>query len=171
MQRSSNIIIKILITAIAGLCVLTSACTIKYYDTDKLLNDYKTEGFLDRDHFQVVVTGIPDKESRGLVYRREAALRNAKSKLEDTAVERLSAYSLDSQVKKLNLKNVNDILNKNDIKSVLNEKMREFLKYGFVAFEYYNEDCSAVLVYRIFKDDLVDDIDSVKSDFKIKKQN
>ena len=41
-------------------------CTIKYYDTNKLLNDYTTEGFLDRDHYQVIITGKPDKDAKGL---------------------------------------------------------------------------------------------------------
>ncbi len=168
MNISINIINKKIAVYIIMLCVSFSACTIKYYDTNKLLNDYKTEGFLDRDHFQVVITGSPDKESRGLVAKREAAFRNAKSRLEDGVIDRLVSYSVDNQVKKSGIKDVKDILNMDEVKRELVAGMREYLRYGRVAFEYYNEDCSAVLVYRIFKDDLVDDIESVKSDFKIK---
>lgn len=166
MKRSIIIIKKFFILA---LCVFVSACTIKYYDTNKLLNDYKTEGFLDRDHFQVIVTGTPNKESRGLVFRREAALRNAKSRLEDVVIDKLVSYSVDNQVKNLSLKMADDILNMEEMKKSLGEKMRQYLKYGNIAFEYYNEDCTAVLVYRIFKDELVEDVESVKSNFQIKK--
>ena len=166
-----NIINKTFITTIAAMCDLFPACTIKYYDTNKLLNDYKTEGFLDRDHFQVVITGTPDKESRGLVFKRESALRVAKSRMEDVVIDKLVSYSVDYQVKELHLKDADDILNMDEIKRSLKIEMCEYFKYGCIAFEYYNEDCTAVLVYRIFKDELVEDLESVKSEFKIKKQN
>lgn len=162
--------IVLMIILAAMFCVTAPSCTIRYYDTERLLNDYKTEGFLDTDHFQVIIHGEPDKEKRGLVRRRESALRDARRKMEDTVVERLADYSLDYQVKKLELDDVKKIENMGEVREELEEEFSPFLEYGHIAFEYYNADHSAVIVYRIFKDDLVEDVESVEVDFKIKKE-
>jgi hypothetical protein len=137
-------------------------CTIKYYDTNKLLNDYTTEGFLDRDHYQVITTGKPDKDAKGLAVSRESALKNAKALMNDKITASLVNYSLNYNLKLLNLKNVNDIKNLEDAKKELSGKFQEFFQYGETAFEYYNFDYSAVLVYRLFKDGLADNIESIK---------
>jgi hypothetical protein len=138
------------------------SCTIKYYDANKLLNDYTTEGFLDRDHYQVIITGKPDKEAKGLVASRESALKSAKSDMNNKIITSLVNYSLNYHSKKLNIKNMNDIKNLTDAKKDLSEKLQEFFQFGYTAFEYYNHDNSAVLVYRIFKEDLVDKVESIK---------
>ncbi len=138
------------------------SCTIKYYDTNKLLNDYTTEGFLDRDHYQVIITGKPDKDAKGLVASRESALKNAKAVMNEKIIASLVNYNLNYNSNKLNIKNMNDIQNSDEAKKELSEKFREFFQYGNTAFEYYNFDNSAVLVYRIFKDDLVEKIEAIK---------
>jgi hypothetical protein len=140
-------------------------CTIKYYDANKLLNDYTTEGFLDRDHYQVIITGKPDKDAKGLVTSRESALKSAKADMNNKIITSLVNYSLNYHSKKLNIKNMNDIKNLADAKKGLSEKLQVFFQYGYTAFEYYNFDNSAVLVYRIFKEDLVDNIESVNPSF------
>jgi hypothetical protein len=144
------------------------SCTIKYYDTNKLLNDYTTEGFLDRDHYQVIITGIPDKEAKGLVASRESALKNAKAEMNSKVIASLIKYNLNYNYKLLNIKNANDIQNSEEIKKYLSDQMQEFLRYGQIAFEYYKENFSAILVYRIFKDDLAAKIESIKPAFVLK---
>ncbi|MFH0974353.1 MAG: hypothetical protein V1874_01060 [Spirochaetota bacterium] len=143
-------------------------CTIKYYDTNRLLNDYTTEGFLDRDHYQVIITGMPDKEARGLVASRESALKNAKAEMDNKVITNLIKYNLNYNYKLSNIKNANDIQNSDEIKKNLIQEMREFLRYGQIAFEYYKENYSAVLVYRIFKEDLAGKIESIKPAFVLK---
>lgn len=153
--------------AVPVICALLSACTIKYYDTERLINDYKTEGFLDQDHYQVIVRGIPDPEVRGLVFRRRSALNDAKSRLEKTVTDSLVNYSLNFHIKESGIKE-EDIINLPDVKTGLADGLKEYLSCGYNAFEYYNEDNSCILVYRIFKEDLADSIESVKPDFKLK---
>ncbi|MBN2403070.1 MAG: hypothetical protein JXN64_11810 [Spirochaetes bacterium] len=143
-------------------------CTIKYYDTNKLLNDYTTEGFLDRDHYQVITTGKPDKGSKGLVASRESALKNAKAIMNDKIIESLVNYNLNYHINKLKIKNVNDIKNLTEVKIQLSEKFQDFFQYGNTAFEYYNFDNSAVLVYRLFQDDLIEKVESIKPSLMLK---
>ena len=143
-------------------------CTIKYYDTNKLLNDYTTEGFLDRDHYQVIIKGTSDKDAEGLVAARESALKNAKAVMNDKIIESLVNYDLNYHLKKSEIKNVTDIKNMTEAKKELSVKLGEFLQYGETVFEYYNHDYSAVIVYRLFKDGLADKIESVKPSFELK---
>ncbi len=155
-------------TIVLLLCILFPCCTIRYYDTNKLLNDYKTEGFLDCDHFQVIIKGIPDKKKRGLVFRRESALSDTKSKMNKIITERLVDYNLNYQIKKQKITDTKNILNIAEIKENLAKEFKEYIQYGHIAFEYYNENNSAVIVYRIFKYDLIEDIESIETDFKLK---
>ncbi len=136
-------------------------CTIRYYDTNKLHNDFTTEGFLDRDHYQVIIRGMPDKGAKGLVAERESALRSAKSAMNDKIVNSLLNYLIDYHINKLKIKSA-DIQNLADVKKNLTAGVQQFLAFGYAAFEYYNSDNSAVLVYRIFKEDLIEKIESVK---------
>ncbi len=144
------------------------SCTIRYYDTNKLANDFTSEGFLDSDHYQVTIKGMPDNSSRGLVEQRESALKNAKSIMEDIIIHNLANYSLEYHVQKLKIKDVNDIQNLTEIKKELPDKMRKFLDFGHIAFEYYNPDNSAVIVYRLFKEDLKEKIEAVNPGIKLK---
>jgi hypothetical protein len=144
------------------------SCTIKYYDTNKLINDYTTEGFLDRDHYQVIITGKPDKDTKGLVASRESALKNAKAVMNEKIIASLVNYDFNYHLKLLNIKNVNDIKNLDDARKELSEKFQEFFQYGETAFEYYNPDFSAVLVYRLFKDGLAEKIESIKPTLVLK---
>lgn len=153
--------------AVPVVCVLLSACTIKYYDTEKLINDYKTEGFLDQDHYQVIVRGTPDAEARGLVFRRRSALNDAKNKIEKTVTDSLVNYNLNYHLKDSGIKK-EDIINLPEAKNGITDELKEYLRYGYNAFEYYNEDNSCVIVYRIYKEDLVDSIESEKPDLKLK---
>jgi len=154
--------------------ILFPSCTIKVYDTNKLFNDYTTEGFLDKDHYQSIIKGSPDRKKRGLVKRRESALNDAKSKMNDKIIKSLANYSLNYQLKKmgvkLDVKGKTNILNLAEVEKTINEMLTPLLQYGHITFEYYNENNSAVIVYRIFKDDLVDEIESIKNEFSFKTQ-
>jgi hypothetical protein len=149
---------------------LSLNCTIKYFDTNKLLNDYTTEGFLDRDHYQVIVKGNADKEARGLTASRESALKNAKAAMNEKIITSLVNYNINYHLNKAQIKNVNDVKNMGEAKKELSGKMQEFLQYGETAFEYYNHDFSAVLVYRLFKDGLAEKIESVKPSFVLREK-
>ncbi len=163
--------LKSIISILLVLIFLASpSCTIKYYDTNKLINDYTTEGFLDRDHYQVIITGKPDKDAMGLAASRASALKNAKAVMNDKIIASLVNYSLNYHLRSLNIKNINDIKNLDDAKKELSGKFPEFLQYGETAYEYYNHDFSAVLVYRLFKDGLAEKIESIKPSLVLKEE-
>ena len=46
------------------------------------------------------------------------------------------------------------------------KRISNYLQYGHIAFEYYNEDNSAVLVYRILKKGLKNDIEGIKLNYE-----
>ncbi len=127
----------------------------------RLAADFKTDGFLTADHFQIVINGMPDGKSRGLVERRESAMKNAEARLRDTAIERLASYYINSRLARLRLKSISEITNLGEAKAELAGKLVPYLKYGRRAFEYYNSDHSAVIVYRISRRNLMGDIDSL----------
>ncbi|MBN2040609.1 MAG: hypothetical protein JW864_11225 [Spirochaetes bacterium] len=160
------------------LCILTAAvfviifstlsCTVKYYNTSRLLNDYTTEGFLDTDHYQVIVKGKPVNEAKGLVASRESALIDAKSRLKDKVLKSLTDYNYQYHIAKLNIKDEKVIQNIQSVKQELQNKMLPFYNSGYTAFEYYNPDNSAIIVYRIFRDNLVKKIESIEPDIKVR---
>ena len=147
---------------------LTISCTIRVYDTEMLKSDFKTEGFLDIDHFQVIITCHPDKDRKGLVNRRESAMENAKKKCNHKVVWKLSQYCLNHNIKKKGITNRENISNLNKIMIKLNRETAKYLNYGNIAFEYYKENHSAILVYRFFKSGLKSDIESINVSFKLR---
>jgi hypothetical protein len=149
----------ILITAV--MLFPTFGCTIKYYDTNKLHNDFKTEGFLDRDHFQIIIKGIPEKGLKGLVAERESALNSAKAAMNEKITGSLVKYILDYNIIKLKIK-PGDIQNPDEVKKNLTSGVQQFVASGYTAYEYYNPDNSAVLVYRVFKEELIEALESIK---------
>lgn len=140
-------------------CIVS--CTVMVYDTSRLLNDFQTEGFLDRDHFQVTVKGFPDMKTRGLVEKRDSALNDAEAKIEETVLKKLADYYFLYAMKKYHIKSQKEILNFDDAQIELQNKLRAFLPYTHRAFEYFNEDYSAVIVLRIYKKNLLENLESI----------
>ena len=148
--------------------LLYISCTIRVYDAKRFSTDFKTEGFLDRDHFQVVIQGFPDKSKRGLVEIRESALANAKSNIIKKVVEKLSEYCINLQLRKINTNQRNKKVDLSKITSDLEPKLIGFYRSGYTAFEYHNEDNSAIIVYRVFKDGLKRKLESISDSIKFK---
>ena len=167
-MNSIKTIIKILLSITL---LLPVSCTIKGYDTLKLSTDFKTEGFLDPDHFQIVVKAYPDKGKRGLINKRESALENAEEQLNNTVIEKLSEYYLTFHFNKMGIRDKTSIITQTEKMAELKKVMSRYLNHGYRAFEYYNEDNSAVLVHRIFKNGLRTEIESIQISFKPDTQN
>lgn len=146
--------------AILLLLALLNAC-MRPTINERLAADFKTDGFLSPDHFQIIINGMPDSKSRGLVERRESAMKNAEARLRDTVIERLANHHINSRLARLRLKSISEITNLGEAKAELAGKLVPYLKYGRRAFEYYNSDHSAVIVYRISRRNLMGDIASL----------
>jgi len=141
--------------------MLAASCSLVIYDTRKLLNDFHTTGFLDQDHYQVIVRGKPKAGSRGLVEGRKTALDDAAGRVNDTVIKGLSDYYISFYVRKNGLRGTMDIEGLPEFKERLAGELSRFLKYGHRAFEYYEPDHSAVLVYRLHKRRLLKSIESI----------
>ncbi len=141
------------------------SCTIRAYDTKRLATDFKTKGFIDTDHFQIVVQAHPDHDRRGLVSQRESAMENARQRLKQTVIEKLADYYLSYYARKQDVASKSALLSQTDRMLQLNQAMAQYLEYGYTAFEYYARDNSAVLVHRIVKRGLKDDIESTDIPF------
>lgn len=158
---------KFFAIAAVMLCMTAAlACSTQPVTTRQLAGDFTTEGFIDRDNFQVIVTGSPDKKSKGLVQSRESARKDAETKLESTVLKKLSDYALQSFFKRTSI-DVSKINNYSALAETCTLKMRGYLSYASVAFEYYNEDRSAVLVIRVYKKNLIDELESFSTPIEL----
>lgn len=137
-----------------------ASCSIRVLDTSVLLDDFRTEGFLDGDHFQVVVKGMPDPTARGLVARRESALKEAESKIAGAVASGIGAYRLDHLMRGLEPADRARVTNLPRVRAEIERDSAAYVKYGRRAFEYYNEDHSAVIVFRIYRKGLQKSLES-----------
>jgi hypothetical protein len=147
-----------MLLAISAAC----SCGTAPANSGRLSADFKTEGFLDPDHYQVVVTGTPASGLGGLVETRESAREDALKKLDSAVLASLSDYCIDNRIKALGLTGRDQVLNLPAARAELQAGLTRFLKYGRTAFEYYNEDHSAVIVFRIGKKGLLNAIESIQ---------
>lgn len=145
-----SILVSVLLSACAGSAI-----------NPRLINDFKTEGFLDANTFQIPVIGVPDKSSRGLVERRESAMKDAEARLRDAVIQSLVNYCLQSNAVRLKLRSVNEIARHDEARAELARKLAPFFKRGRRAFTYYESDHSAVIVYRISRRNLKGELDGL----------
>lgn len=151
------------ITILLFICGLwnTLSCSIIGSGNKHHERNFTAEGFLDTDHFQAIITGYPDKKQKGLVDKRQSSIEKAKLQIKKTVIDKLSTYCIKHQVQKKGIASTATIPNLTMKTIEIKQKLYPFLKYGQVAFRYYNEDHSAVIVYRIVKEKLKKDIESI----------
>lgn len=171
-QTESVAMNRILILLFVWFTILAAgSCSLVIYDTRKLLNDFKTTGFLDQDHYQVIVKGAPDAKSRGLVQSRISAFEDAKSRINGIVISSLSGYFFSYQIKRHKLKGIHDILNYDDARRELEKELAGYLRYGYIAFEIYEADYSAVIIYRLYKRRLITGIESINIKMILKQES
>ena len=140
---------------------LLSACAGSAINP-RLINDYKTEGFLDANTFQIPVIGAPDKSGRGLVERRESAMKDAEARLRNAVIQSLVNYCLQSNAVRLRLKSTDEITRLDEARAELARKLAPFFKHGRRAFTYYESDHTAIIVYRISRRNLKGELDGLR---------
>lgn len=119
--------------------ILVSGCkSIPELSLSKKENISKT-GFLDNNHFQVIIKGKASKKHKGLVTSRENAILKARNSLQETIYLAI-------------LKNIykkrTDSLKHN---KKLRREILSYLQYGSIIAEYYDKHNNAFIVYRIKK--------------------
>jgi len=113
--------------------------------------DYITSGALTDDCFQIIITIPPDREFRTMADQRENAFIKAKDSIPaETEKQIIDFYASDKAI------NINDLPEEKI--NILKEKSIVYSKQGIIDQEYYLIDNSAVLVYRIFKNGIKNEI-------------
>ncbi len=145
---------RALVFLAVALSLAAASCGVRVIDASVVLDDFRTEGFLDPDHFQVIVKGVPAPGTRGLVARRESALKDAESKIPQAVADAIGAYRLDHLMGRLDPADRPRVTNLEQARAEIWKDAAGYVKYGRRAFEYYNEDHSAVIVFRVYRSDL-----------------
>ncbi len=117
--------------------------------TKPVLKDFTSRGFISNNCFQVIVKMPPDKKSRSLTDRRESAYIKAKLNINSIVIKNLFDYCI--KIEKNNSRNA----------AKLKTKLKEYLRFGYVFREYYNEYDNVILVYRLYKINLKEEIESL----------
>jgi len=127
---------------------------------DESMNNFTHRGFINDDCFQTVITESPDKNSGGLVEQRESAFLKAKVGCPETAISDLTEYICVKNIHADKPEEKQAAINPAPARKKIEATVRKYIRYGYIAEEYYREDNSVVLVYRIRKSGLRRDIDS-----------
>jgi len=113
--------------------------------------DYVTSGALSNDCFQIIVIAAPDSEFKTMADQRENAFINAKKNITSEIEKQFLSYYLLN--KSLNSRDVS-----NEMLNLIKEKAIYYSGYFTLEQEYYLIDNSAVLVYRIYKKNIKNEI-------------
>jgi len=113
--------------------------------------DYTTSGALTDDCFQVIITVPPDREFKTMADQRENAFIKAQDSIPaETEKQIIAFYTAANSI------NITDL--PQDKVNLLKEKSETYSKHGIIDQEYYLIDNSAVLVYRIYKNGIRNEI-------------
>ena len=153
--------IKLKISSICFLSFLYLSCgyQIKNFET---VAEFQHEGFINSNIYQTLIVSQPEKDIVGHVNQRDSAYMNAKKNLSDIVAGNLAKYCINK--KSTSLPGNTKISEESEAK--LKEKLHKYVNYGKIIFEYYNENNSVVLGYRIKKNGLKFEIDSLSFDIK-----
>jgi hypothetical protein len=121
-----------------------------------LNDDYFRTGFLSDNLYQVIVTGNPDPNVKGLVARRESARLNALSDIDASIVDRL--YSEWKSMRGSSLKGIPE----EKYRNYMRVQLSGFIHKGCIVEKFYNQDHSISIVYRIHSTNLRDTIASLR---------
>lgn len=113
--------------------------------------NYTTSGALSNDCFQIIITVPPDREFKTMAEQRENAFIKAKNSLIPEIEKQVLLYY--SAAKPVNIGSLSQ-----ETLNIIKDKSSEYSKQSIIEQEYYLIDNSAVLVYRIFKKGIKNEI-------------
>jgi hypothetical protein len=135
------------------LSIFSSGCkSIPELTTSQRENISKI-GFLDNNHFQIVIKGNADKYAKGLVARRESAMLKARNSLQKTIFKVIMKHIFKNRHKSL------------ESNSQLRNKILAYLEYGSIITEYYDKYYNAYIIYRIKKANLKKSFALIKKEY------
>lgn len=137
-----------LIVLSAAILTFAGGCSSGMKTSEK--NDFSTEGFIADSCYQVIVRVHPDASAQGLVAQRDSAYIQAKKVLRDRAESSLLEYCVNIKLPQNNASSV-ETGNKDSIRTFYSTEIIRYRDKGSIAAEYYLEDNSVVIVYRIME--------------------
>ncbi|HNX24809.1 MAG TPA: hypothetical protein PKG60_12240 [Spirochaetota bacterium] len=140
---------KIIISLIACTLFIYSCRSNELREPQKY--DYITSGALTDDCFQVIIKVSPDREIKTMADQRENSFIKAKDSIPAETEKQVVAFYAAG-----NSTNIDDL--PREKVNLLKEKSQVYSKQGIIDQEYYLYDNSAVLVYRIFKNGIKNEI-------------
>ena len=153
MNQKSLLIILLLPVLIFASCIFGSS--------GRQIQDYKSEGFLNDNVFQMILQIKPDDSAKGLVQKRENAQEKSKKRLLGYSVDYMILYMINRDPKKARINDPKTIPNYRELKKSFRKILKPYVKKGYIAQEYFREDKSLVVSYRIYGGDLKTDLDSL----------
>ncbi len=131
------------------------------------VSDFSTEGFIDNGHFQVFVTGMPSREKKTLVERRESSLADIPGKIKSRYVGKISEYISAGIEPSTNGRNKKDAKEKTspDVPSEVAARIQQLMAYDREIAMLYNEDGSVTAVHRMCRPGLRDEIQGLRSQY------
>lgn len=134
--------------------LLLSSCSGIMPLNENQIGDYKKTGFLNKDNFQVIITGTSSNKNKSLTESREIARIDAINKMEEQI-----RFSIISESLKLNNnKNKPDFYSDN---TLVQNKADKLMKIGRVFSEFYDKNNNIIIIYRISKKNLFNDIKNI----------
>lgn len=137
MKKQFLPIVILALALTAGACSLARLTKINH-------NDYNFQGFINDDLYQVLLTDKPDRDAEGLVRQRESAFfrasKDARKKVTDLFVQYM--ITMYEKKEKLSLEP--------ELRTQVAAKLKSLSPLMHPAFEYYHEDNSVVLGYRLY---------------------
>ena len=153
---------RLAITALILLSMIIPVSCRTYNLHSSTPPDFTTGGFLSADTFQVIIKESPDGRLQGLVERRESSFMKAKESIPTAVSQKLADYYFSYQDAAKNDK-ITEEIKKN--RTSLNNLMKKFIAQGIIADEFYDDDETVNLVYRVHKKGLKSEIESIQPPF------
>ena len=151
-MRPGRILASLVLAALASL----PAC-----DKHGALDDnFHETGFIGEDRFQVVIRIAPSESARGLVGRRESAMKEGRSVLAGRAAAEMWGCCL----KDIRVRSGKDIPDDAEKKQRFSEKAVKYSRKGTASLEYFDEDDAVTIVYRVDRKNIKRTIISLAED-------
>lgn len=132
------------------LLLFTFSCK-SYVVPDKIKNNFTTRGPLCSDIFQVIIIKNPDKGIKTQAEQRESAFNSTRNNIQTECVNQMFQFYTEQKKiseTQLSIETVSDI----------REHFTSIAEDYVIEQEYYLEDNSAVLIIRIYQNDIINKI-------------
>jgi hypothetical protein len=154
---------KHIIQTIIFLLLFISGCLNKNIK----ISDFKTDGFLNNNIFQIILNIKPDDSKKGLIEKRESAYFKAKKNLHFIITDKIAEYSINFNKNKFSIKIDSKNLEKYKKKIYINFK--DIYKKGYIVEEFYDDRQNLTFVYRIQEKNLKNRIEAFTYKLKEKR--